>query len=101
MTERHSPPAAARWGKFTFRDQLLMIGTELKRLQHWRSFPDETLAANCAARADDLLELTIATVTGSARRELCRAREVLRAATTLPNASEDVSTLLRTLVGNL
>lgn len=79
-----------------------MIGTELKRMEHWRTLHDPGTAERSAERATDLLDLTIhGSVSGPQHRELCRAREVLREI--LKNgdaAGEQLPILLASLIGH-
>lgn len=98
----HASLSKERWARFSRRDQLLMIGTELKRFQHWAARHDEDAAAHAADRALELLDLTIATAPpGAERRELCRAREVARGALQSPAPAVALRTLTRTLIGDL
>lgn len=98
----HTGLTVERWATIAPLQQLLMIGTELKRIDHWLALGDEGETTRALERALELLDLTVATARpGSQRRELCRAREVLRGAVLHVSAREELAQLTRTLIGTL
>ncbi len=98
----HNGLTVERWATIGPLRQLLMIGTELKRIDHWLALGDEGETTRALERALELLDLTVATAhPGSQRRELCRAREVLRGAVRHVSAREELQQLTRTLIGTL
>lgn len=98
----HQSLTPERWLRFPLREQLLMVGTELRRFSHWASAGDTDAAARAADRVVELLNFTVAASgPGRRRRELCRARELLLGAFRSADALQDVRAVTRALIGEL
>ena len=94
----HRSLTEEKWAVFPFSRQILMIGNELNRAQHWLEQKDPDEAGQCYERAFELLALTIAvTKRHSALRELIRFQELL-AQQYLKAEAEENARLLRTLL---
>lgn len=98
----HQGLTPERWQSFPLDRCVLMIGSELKRLEQWLERGDREAAEQCVERALELLDLSVATARpGPQRREFCRAREVLRGVLVSSEPLSDARVLTRTLIGDL
>ena len=78
MTYQHRALAAGRWGEFSLMEQLAHVGSEVERALNWRAKPHADYCRQAAARALELMDLTLDHVKNPARlRELARVREAL------------------------
>ncbi|TSC71669.1 MAG: hypothetical protein G01um101438_974 [Parcubacteria group bacterium Gr01-1014_38] len=98
----HQTLTEERWRALPVSQRLLAVGAELKRLQHWLGRGDASAARACVERALELLDLTIsASDPGLRRRELCRAREIVRGVLSAADPQHEARLLTRTLIGDL
>lgn len=98
----HAGLTAERWAALSLRERLLHIGAELIRLQRWLDSGDEAAARACVERALELFDLTVLTCQpGVQRRELCRAREIVRGFLLTHDQSPDLPALMRVFTGGL
>ena len=78
MTTQHRELAAGRWRALPFVEQMAHVGSEVERALHWRAKPHADYCRQAAARALELMDLTLESATGyPRRRELARLREAL------------------------
>lgn len=104
MTYRvyHGGLTRERWAAFPMRRRVLHVGAELHRLQRGLARGDGRESRRSVERAIELLDLTVETARpGRQRRELCRAREVLRGILLADDPQREARRLARTLVGDL
>jgi len=74
----HANLAAGKWFEMTLSEQLGNIGSEVGRASNWQKKGQIEMSSKALDRAFDLFDLTIADARWNiARKELCRAREVL------------------------
>lgn len=98
----HQSLTAERWRSFPLERRVLMIGSELKRLEHWLEAGDRPAAEQCVERAVELLDLSVATArSGPQRREFCRARELIRGVLFAPEPLQGARLLSHALVGDI
>ncbi|MGQ9780500.1 MAG: hypothetical protein ACUVRM_11625 [Bacillota bacterium] len=78
MSYQHRELAAGRWHRLSFLEQMANIGSELERALNWRAKNNLPYAQQAFERALELLDLTLESTEGFARRkELCRVREAM------------------------
>lgn len=78
MAFQHAALAAGRWREFSFVEQLAHVGSEVERALTWRAKGNVEYGRLAAARALELLDLTLDGAKGYPRlKEVARAREVL------------------------
>jgi len=78
MSNIHQNLAEGRWFELSLAEQLGNIGSEVGRARKWSEKDNEELKNKALDRAFDLLDLTLADSRwNTARKELCRVREVL------------------------
>ncbi len=78
MSRQHKELTVDRWREFPFIFQMANIGSEIERTLAWRAKNNPFYAERALERALELLELTLESVAGLARKkELCRVREAL------------------------
>lgn len=78
MSYQHRELAAGRWHRLSFLEQMANIGSELERALNWRAKNNLPYAQQAFERALELLDLTLESVEGFARKkELCRVREAM------------------------
>ncbi len=76
MNKWHKNLTQEKWTRYSLKQQMLMIGSELSRLSHLK---DNASQNNCLERAFELIDLTIDdSKLGAGRKELLRLREALR-----------------------
>jgi hypothetical protein len=77
MPRQHRELAAGRWFTLSLAEQLGNIGSEVGRAISWREKGSGERAEHAAARALELLDLTLADERwrGPKRREIARVRE--------------------------
>lgn len=74
----HADLAAGKWFTMSFAEQMGNVGSEVGRASNWQKKGQAEMSGKALDRAFDLLDLTIADNRWrGARKELCRAREVL------------------------
>ncbi|MFA6547341.1 MAG: hypothetical protein WCT11_00135 [Candidatus Magasanikbacteria bacterium] len=74
----HTDLAAGKWFAMSFAEQMGNVGSEVGRAGNWQKKGQTEMSGKALDRAFDLLDLTIADNRwNTARKELCRAREVL------------------------
>lgn len=75
---QHKDLAAGRWATMSLADQMLNIGSEISRANSWRAKGNTERCHSAAARALELLSLTIESQKGKhSLREFCRLHEVI------------------------
>lgn len=75
---QHKDLAAGRWATMSLADQMLNIGSEISRANSWRANGNMQRCHSAAARAIELLSLTIESQKGKhSLREFCRLHEVI------------------------
>ncbi len=75
---QHQELASGRWAELSLCEQMAHIGSEVSRAMNWRSKGRKDYSEKAAARALELLFLSIdATGRSAVRRELTRLHEVL------------------------
>lgn len=78
MSFQHKDLAAGRWKELTFCTQMANIGSEVERALNWQAKQNPVYSGKAAERALELLDLTLDSVTGMARRkEVSRVREAV------------------------
>jgi len=78
MNIQHKGLAAGRWKEFTFCAQMANVGSEVERALNWQVKQNPGYSLKAAERALELLDLTLASVSGLARRrEVARVREAV------------------------
>ena len=78
MTSQHTALAAGRWNQLSFVEQMANIGSDVERALNWRSKNQPAYAQRAFERALELVDLTLVSVQGMARRkEVARVREAL------------------------
>ena len=68
-TYQHKNLAAGRWQQLSFLEQMANIGSEVERALNWRAKKNEVYCQKAFERALELIDLTLASVTNSARRK--------------------------------
>lgn len=89
-----------RWRLLPRSTRLLHVGAELRRLRNGLAAGEHAFVMGCIERAGSLLSdsITLARLPGE-RRELCRAREVLRGIPSAPDPAREARLLTFALVG--
>src|SRR3990167_11502017 len=78
MTIWHKTLSGERWARVPTSKQVLMIGTELLRGQHWQERADSEEVRRASERAFELIDLTVADDRWRGKRApLLRLREFL------------------------
>ena len=78
MNKLHKTLTQEKWNKFSKKDQVLNIASELSRAGHWLGKEDFEKAKDCYERAFQLVDLTLnGDKWRDRRREIARFREVL------------------------
>ncbi len=78
MKYQHKSLAEGRWEKMSFSEQMANIGSEISRAINWRKKNKEIYCEKSLIRANELLTLTIDTVSVKTHlKELTRLREAL------------------------
>ncbi|HEX9780192.1 MAG TPA: hypothetical protein VGB20_03160 [bacterium] len=78
MKAQHAGLAAGRWRQLALREQMANIGSEVSRALNWKQKGRGDLQRNAAARACELVELSLDSAhSWPRRRELARLREAL------------------------
>lgn len=79
MTRFHDDLTHERWQKMPLMEQLANVGSDIQRTIHWKKLGDFDSSHQAFWRALELIDLTVADPknSGSARREILRAREAL------------------------
>ncbi len=80
MTGQHASLSAQRWARFSFDQQVLMIGNEMNRAAKLMSPSDDRSLRACYERVLALVDLTVQVQDRpSRRRELLRWRDLIGA----------------------
>lgn len=76
----HKNLSEGRWLEMTLSEQLGNVGSEIGRAVNWQKKGDGEHMKNALERGLELLDITIADNrwAGPRRKELCRAREVVK-----------------------
>lgn len=75
---QHKGLAAGRWSKMTLREQMANIGSEVNRALNWQKKGNKELSRKAAARALELLDLSLDCVRPFHRlKEIARVREAI------------------------
>jgi hypothetical protein len=78
MNYQHRELASGRWKELSLVEQMANIGSEVGRARRWRRKGKSELAEKAAARALELLDLSLGAGHSYARlREIARVREAL------------------------
>ncbi|MDZ7860844.1 MAG: hypothetical protein U5O15_09335 [Candidatus Krumholzibacteriota bacterium] len=78
MNCRHKELASGRWQKLSLSVQLANIGSEVSRALNWRKKDNEEYSRRAAARALELLDLSLDSTRSFPRlKELARLREAV------------------------
>ena len=78
MKHQHKDLASGRWGRLSFLEQMANIGSEVERALAWQAKDNAAYSQKAFERALELVDLTLDSVTGSARfKELARVREAI------------------------
>jgi len=77
MTQ-HKELAAGRWKEMPLCEQMANVGSEVERALIWRAKNNAVYSRNAFERALELIDLTIESVSNSARlKEITRVREAM------------------------
>lgn len=78
VSYKHKSLAAGRWKELTFCAQMANIGSEVERALNWQAKQNPGYSLKAVERALELLDLTLDSVAGLARRrEVARVREAV------------------------
>lgn len=79
MKKWHKSLTQDKWAKFSTREQVLMIASEILRAKNWLEHKDIETTLNCYERALELIDLTVnnSRINLEQRRRLLQLREAL------------------------
>ena len=78
MAAQHAMLSPERWARFSFSQQILMIGNEMNRAMKLNPTCDRDLLLGCYERVLRLVDLTVAVASRpTRRRELLRWRDLI------------------------
>ncbi len=78
MSIQHEDLALGRWSRMPLCEQMANIGSEVSRALNWRNKGNKQFSLNAAARALELLDLSLDCVRPFSRlKEIARVREAI------------------------